>query len=178
MGRQKPAWPACELASLVGGAASVNRRAETTPEGSLSTWPGAGEASPSGDCLRRPLEGPTLTPVDLLVWSAARRLALLVAGSLVFVAVPFALAGRIGSLAAVSGASAVALLVTALLPLLRARRILRDDAQATPDRGVYRASARAADRDPLERAAVRHAAIALMLVAVAAALTIVAAAAR
>jgi hypothetical protein len=47
-----------------------------------------------------------------------------------------------------------------------------------PETGVYRASARLPDRDPLERAAVRHAAIALMLVAVAGALTVVAAAAR
>jgi hypothetical protein len=116
--------------------------------------------------------------VDLLVWSAARRLALLVAGSLVFVAVPFALAGRVGALAAVAGATAVALLVTALLPMFRAQRILQENPKATPETGVYRASARAADRDPLERAAVHHAAIALMLVALAAALTIVAAAAR
>jgi len=116
--------------------------------------------------------------VDLLVWSAARRLALLVVGSLVFVAVPFALAGRIGALSAGAGTTAVVLLVTALWPLLRARRILDEDAPSTPAAAVYRSSARHLDRDPQERAAVRHAAVALMLLAAAAAFTIVAAASR
>jgi hypothetical protein len=121
---------------------------------------------------------PTLTLVDLLVWSAARRLTLLVAGSLTIVLAVFARGAHVGTLAGIAGASAVALLGSALLPLVRARRILHEDGPPTPETGVYRASARIPDRDPLERAAIRHAAIALMLVAVAGALTVVAAAAR
>ncbi len=111
------------------------------------------------------------------MWSAARRLAMLVAGSLALVAVPFVRGARVGALAAVAGGIAVALLATALVPLLRARRILRTETGRAPG-GVYRASARTPDRDPLERAAVRHAATALRLVAVAGALTVVAAASR
>jgi hypothetical protein len=128
--------------------------------------------------LRRARLHPTLTLVDLLVWSAARRLTLLVAGSLAIVLAVFARGAHVGALAAIAGASALALLVGSLLPLVRARRLLHEGAQPTPDTGVYRASARSPDRDPQERAAVRHAAIALMLVAIAGALTVVAAASR
>jgi hypothetical protein len=125
----------------------------------------------------RPLR-PTLTLVDLLVWSAARRLTLLVAGSLAIVLLVFARGAHVGALAAITGAVALALLGSSLVPLVRARRILHEGSPPTPGTGVYRASARAPDRDPQERAAVRHAALALMLVAVAGALTVVAAASR
>ena len=116
--------------------------------------------------------------MHLLVWSAARRLALLVAGSLVFVAVPFVVCRHIGMLAAISGAGAVTLLATSLVPLFLAQRALRRADRGIAGAEVYRTSARPPDRDASERAAVHGAAIALMLVSMAAALTVVAAASR
>ena len=46
--------------------------------------------------------------VDLIVFSAARRLAFLVAAALAFVAVPFARDARVGTLPAMSGGVAIA----------------------------------------------------------------------
>jgi hypothetical protein len=119
--------------------------------------------------------------VELVVWNAARRLAWLVIGSMVCVAVPFVHDARIGTLPAAVGGLALALLAASVFPLLRARRMLV--AAARPP-GVprasqaYRANAKADDMDPVERAATHHAAIALILLAVAGSLVVVAAAAR
>jgi hypothetical protein len=119
--------------------------------------------------------------VELVVWNAARRLAVLVMGALVLVAVAFVRDGRIRGLPAVTGALAVGLFVVALRPLLRASRHLRD-ARRPPERPAaamaYRAGASVEDRDPVERSATHEAATALMLLALAGALTVVAAAAR
>jgi hypothetical protein len=119
--------------------------------------------------------------VDLIVFSAARRLALLVSVALAFVAVPFVRDARVGTLPAFSGAIAVALLCGALVPLLRARRLLQKahmapKSPATPM--VYRESARGLDDEPAEREATHQAAVALLLLAFAASLTVVSAAAR
>lgn len=115
------------------------------------------------------------------MWSAARRLAWLVAGTLALVAIPFVLDARIGVLPAASGGLAITLLAVALLPLLHARQILR--ACAAPAKvpaavDVYRTSALPTDHEPAQARATRDAALALLLLSVAGALTIVAAAAR
>jgi hypothetical protein len=119
--------------------------------------------------------------VELVVWNAARRLAILVVGALLCVAVPFVVDARIGTLPAAAGGLAVALLVAAVVPLVRARRMLHVAAQppdAPPASEAYRASAKAEDLDPVERAATHHAAIAFLLLALAGSLVIVAAASR
>jgi hypothetical protein len=119
--------------------------------------------------------------VEWLVWSAARRLAWLVLGALLIVSVPFVAQARIGLLSAATGGLAVALLASSLLPLLRAGRMLRH-LHAPPKVGraheVYRANARAEDPDPEEREATHQSAVALLLLALSAALTIVTAASR
>lgn len=119
--------------------------------------------------------------MDLVVWNAARRLAVLVVCALILVSVPFVRDARISVLPAASGGLALVLLGVALLPLVRASRLLRDvhrAPQAPPAAMVYRASAGEEDRDPAERSATHQAAMALMLLALAGALTVVAAAAR
>jgi hypothetical protein len=119
--------------------------------------------------------------VELVVWNAARRLAVLVLGALILASVPFVRDARIGLLPAASGGLAMALLVVALLPLTRASRLLREahrPPKPPPAALVYRASAGEEDRDPEERSATHQAAVALMLLALAGAFTIVAAAAR
>ena len=119
--------------------------------------------------------------MELVVWNAARRLAVLVVCALALVAVPFVRDARIGVLPAASGGLALTLLVLALLPLTRASRLLRQarrPPKLPPAALVYRASAGEEDRDPEERSATHQAAVALMLLAVAGALTVVAAAAR
>ena len=121
------------------------------------------------------------TRVELVVWNAARRLAVLVVCALVLVSVPFVRDARIGLLPAASGGLALALLGVALLPLVRASRLLREarrPPKTPPAAMVYRASATEEDRDPEERSATHQAAMALMLLALAGALTVVAAAAR
>jgi len=119
--------------------------------------------------------------MDRVVWSAARRLAVLVAIALASVAVPFVVDARIRTLPALVGGLALALFVASLAPLRRAGRMIHDAERpdAPPPAGLaYRASARAADHDPDERAATHHAANAFLLLAVASALVVVAAAAR
>lgn len=119
--------------------------------------------------------------MELVVWNAARRLAVLVTCALALVAVPFVRDARIGLLPAFSGGLALALLVVAILPLLRASRLLRvahRPPKIPPAAMVYRANSVEEDRDPAERSATHQAALALMLLALAGALTVVAAAAR
>jgi hypothetical protein len=119
--------------------------------------------------------------VELVVWNAARRLAVLVVAALAMVAVPFVRDARIGPLPAACGGLALALFVVALLPLARATRLLRDVRQPPrrpPAALVYRASPTEEDHDPAERAATHQAAIAFLLLALAASLTVVTAAAR
>lgn len=119
--------------------------------------------------------------MELVVWNAARRLAVLVACALALVAVPFVRDARIGLLPAFSGGLALALLAVAVLPLLRASRLLRvahRPPKTPPAAMVYRANSAEEDRDPAERSATHQAALALMLLALAGALTVVAAAAR
>jgi hypothetical protein len=119
--------------------------------------------------------------VEVLVFSAARRLAFLVAAALAFVAVPFVRDAHVRTVPAFSGGLAVALLAVALVHLLRASRLLKDAQAAakTPAAArVYRANARAQDDDPLEQEATHQAAVALFLLAFAASLTVVSAAAR
>jgi len=121
------------------------------------------------------------TGVELVVWNAARRLAILVVCALALVAVPFVRDARIGLLPAASGGLALLLLGVALLPLYRASQLLREahrPPKAPAAAMVYRASAAEEDRDPEERSATHQAAVALMLLALAGALTVVAAAAR
>jgi hypothetical protein len=122
-----------------------------------------------------------MTGMELVVWNAARRLAWLVIGSLVCVAVPFVHDSRIGPVPAAAGGLALALLAASVFPLLRARRMLvvaaRPD-DVPPASQAYRANPKGDDRDPVERAATHHAAIALILLAVAGSLVVVAAAAR
>jgi hypothetical protein len=119
--------------------------------------------------------------VELVVWSAARRLAILVAGALVLASIPFVRDARIGPLPAATGGLATVLLLAALLPLARATRLLRQvnsPTKAPPAAMVYRTMTADEDRGPAEGAATRQAAVAFLLLALAAALTIVAAAAR
>jgi hypothetical protein len=120
--------------------------------------------------------------VELVIRSAARRLAILVAGALVLASVPFVRDAHIGALPAAMGGLAIALLAAALLPLARATRLLRQPshpAKPPPAAMVYRTVATDEDdSDPAAGAATRPAAVAFLLLALAAALTIVAAAAR
>ncbi len=119
--------------------------------------------------------------MERMLWSAARRLAFLVVGSLLLVAVPFALDARVGPLPAVCGALALALLGAAVLPLLRAGRGVHE-LDAGPKiplvADVYRTPASAPDTDATERVAAHHAAVAFLLLALAGSLVVVAAAAR
>lgn len=117
-----------------------------------------------------------------MIWSAARRLAILVAGALMLASVPFVCDAHIGALPAATGGLAIALLAGALLPLARATRLLRQSSQPAkvpPVAMVYRTVATDEDDGgPVEGAATRSAAVAFLLLALAAAFTIVAAAAR
>jgi hypothetical protein len=119
--------------------------------------------------------------MHLVLWNAARRLALLVVGSLGLVATPFVCDARIGALPAVAAAVALALLGIAVIPMARARRFLRKTVEPSapaPTAEVYRTSARSVDHEAEESDATREAAIAFLLLAVSGAFTIVAAAAR
>jgi hypothetical protein len=119
--------------------------------------------------------------VHLVLWNAARRLALLVVASLALVATPFVRDARIGALPAAAAGIALALLAIAAFPMARARRFLRKTAEPpapTPTAEVYRTSARSVDHEPEESDATREAAIAFLLLAVSGAFTIVAAASR
>lgn len=119
--------------------------------------------------------------MEHVLWSAARRLLVLVVLASAFVAVPFAIDGRMRTLPAISGAFALALLGAALIPLLRARRFLRqvDTPEPPPAAAMaYRASARPVADEATANRAARAAAIAFLLLCVAASLAIVAAAAR
>jgi len=119
--------------------------------------------------------------MEHVLWSAARRLLALVLIASVSVAVPFALDGRIRTVPAVSGFSALALLGAALIPMLRARRFLRQADMPLPPPAAamaYRTSARAPEDASTANRAARAAAIAFLLLCLAASLTIVAAAAR
>ncbi|HEY3820589.1 MAG TPA: hypothetical protein VGL81_25660 [Polyangiaceae bacterium] len=119
--------------------------------------------------------------MELVVWNAARRLAVFVVCALALVAVPFVRDARIGLLPAISGGLAMGLVLVALLRLGRASRLLREaqrPPKPTPAAMVYRSGLGPEDRDPVERAATHQAALSLMLLAFAGALTVVAAAAR
>lgn len=119
--------------------------------------------------------------MEHVLWSAARRLLVLVVVASAFVALPFALDGRVRPLPAVCGALALALLASALIPMLRARRFLRQaDAPEPPPAAamVYRTSARTVVDESTANRAARAAAIAFLLLCLAASLTIVAAAGR
>jgi len=119
--------------------------------------------------------------MDRVVWSAARRLAVLVSVALASVAIPFVADARIRTLPALAGGLALALFVASLAPLRRAGQMIRASERPgdLPPAGLaYRASARAPDHDPDERAATHHAANAFLLLAVAGALVVVAAASR
>jgi hypothetical protein len=119
--------------------------------------------------------------VEQLVWSAARRLAWLVAGAMAMVSVPYWGGARMGVLPAAAGGLAALLFVGALLPLIRAGRILRQaevPPAGPPPPLVYRSSARPWDPEGLELQATHLGAIALLLLGLAAALVVVAAAAR
>lgn len=122
-----------------------------------------------------------MSGVELVVWAAARRLALIVLAALSCIAIPFVQDARIGTLPAVVGGLGVALLVASLPLLARARREIREAGQPAPvpvAAEVYRASAKAPDSDGVERAATHHAAVAFLLLAAAGSLLVVAAAAR
>jgi len=119
--------------------------------------------------------------MEHVLLSAARRLLALVVIASASVAVPFALDGRMRPVPAVSGALALALLGAALIPMLRARRFLRQaDTPLPPPAAAmaYRTSARTLEDDAAANRAARAAAIAFLLLCLAASLTIVAAAAR
>lgn len=119
--------------------------------------------------------------MEHVLWSAARRLLVLVVVASGLVAVPFALDGRMRTLPAISGGLALALLAAALIPMLRARRFLRQADTPEPPPAApmaYRTSARAIEDDTAANRAARAAAVAFLLLCLAASLTIVAAAAR
>lgn len=119
--------------------------------------------------------------MEHVLWSAARRLLLLVVVASASVAVPFALDGRMRTLPAVMGAFALALLGAALIPMLRARRFLLQAETPEPQPSAsmaYRTNARAIEDVAAANRAARAAAIAFLLLCLAASLTIVAAAAR
>jgi hypothetical protein len=112
--------------------------------------------------------------------SAARRLAMIVACEVVLVALALLRDPRIGGLPGISAGLGLALFVASLPPLARATHIVRAGQRpiAATAAKVYRTSARNPDRDVAERAATRYSAAALMLLAVAGAVTVVAAASR
>lgn len=115
------------------------------------------------------------------MWSAARRLAMIVACEVALVTLTMLRARPIGALAAVSGGLGLALFLASLPSLVRASHIVRDSQRAKEPAAtskVYRTSAKPIDPDAAERAVVRHAAAALMLLAAAGAITVVAAASR
>ncbi len=116
-----------------------------------------------------------------MLWTAARRLFALAVVAAACVAIPFIAGARMGPLPAASGLLTVALLTAALVPMSRARHLLRlIEAPASPPSAsmVYRTSARAIDDEATADGASRSAAIALMLLSLAVASTIVAAASR
>lgn len=119
--------------------------------------------------------------MEHVLWNAARRLLLMVFVASAFVAVPFVIDGHMRTLPAVSGALALALLAAALLPMIRARRLLQqaDTPEPPPAASMaYRTSARAVEDDATADRAARAAALAFAMLCLAATLTIVAAAAR
>jgi hypothetical protein len=119
--------------------------------------------------------------MEHVLWSAARRLLVLVVIASASVAVPFALDGGMRTFPAVSGLFALALLGAAIIPMLRARRFLRQADTPLPPPAVamaYRTSARTLEDDATANRAARAAAIAFLLLCGAASLAIVAAAAR
>lgn len=116
-----------------------------------------------------------------LLCNGARRLAILVAGALLLVSVPFVIDGRVRTLPAACAAMALGLLLGALTPLGQSLRLLRLAEQLGPAPSAstaYRASTREADTEPTEKLAIRQAAMALLLLSMAGALTVVAAVAR
>jgi hypothetical protein len=119
--------------------------------------------------------------MEHVLWSAARRLLALVVIASASVAIPFAIDGRVRTVPAISGALALALLAAAVIPMLRARRVLRrvDTPEPPPAAAMaYRTSARTLEDTSTANRAARAAAIAFLLLCLAASLTIVAAAAR
>ncbi len=116
-----------------------------------------------------------------MLCTAARRLFALVVVAAACVSIPFLAGARLGPLPAASGLLTLALVTTSLLPMLRARRLLRHldtPAAQPPTSMVYRASARTIENDATADSASRSAAIAIMLLSLAVASTIVAAASR
>jgi hypothetical protein len=104
-----------------------------------------------------------------------------VACEVVLVALALLRDPRIGGLPGISAGLGLALFVASLPPLARATHIVRAGQRPTEvstAAKVYRTSARDPDRDLAERAATRYSAAALMLLAVAGAVTVVAAASR
>ena len=122
--------------------------------------------------------------MELVVWNAARRLAVLVFGALTLLGAAVVYDRRLGLLPGALGGLALALLLISLVPLLRASQFLRAMSlppKAPPAALVYRAnpvgrSLEAVDR--AERAVTHQAAVAFLLLALAGALAVVAAAAR
>jgi len=122
--------------------------------------------------------------VELVVWNAARRLAVLVSGALALLGAAVAYDRRLGVLSGATAGLALALLLVALVPLLRASQFLRTMTvpPKTPAPSmVYRANPTAGDtdeRDRVERSATHQSAVAFLLLALAGSLAVVAAAAR
>jgi len=117
--------------------------------------------------------------VEELIWSAAKRLAVLVAGSLALVAVAFSLDRHVRPFAGASAGLALACVAMSLVALAQARRLQRVETLPEPlaPSSIYRTNASAPQEVDLTRAT-RSAAIAFVLLSLAGAMTIVAAAAR
>jgi hypothetical protein len=122
--------------------------------------------------------------MHLVLWSAGRRLAVLVSGSMVVVAVSYVSDRPVGPLPAATWCASLLLLVLGLISLARARHYLRQCEMPLPaphPPEVYRTNAvdRADGDRPIEESgAARAVAIALVVLALSGALTIVAAASR
>jgi hypothetical protein len=118
-----------------------------------------------------------------ILWSAARRLCVLVVGTLAFVAAPLAWDPRLTAMASAAYAIALSLLAAGAVALVRARRFLRSEApvMAPAPAAAYRTSAVERDGAQDEEQATkeakvaREAAMALLFLAMAGAMTIVAA---
>jgi hypothetical protein len=111
----------------------------------------------------------------------ARRLFVLTAAVLALVAGAMVVDGHARELPVSFAAIALGLLLGAVAPMVRARRLVRlteQVARPPPARAAYRASLRAADTAVAESMAARLGAVALLLVSLAATLTVIAAAAR
>jgi hypothetical protein len=132
---------------------------------------------------RLPLAGVDFTPVDEMVWNAARRLACLVVGVLALVGtllVRDAVLHRGGLFAELCAGLAAYLVVGALVAIVRARRFLLarvEDPLPTLE-GPYRQNARVPVQEPECADATRLAAGALAALAIAGAFVVVAAASR